>query len=77
LVAVAYRRRRGSSQRAPHLPQVNDCCQRDGIDCLNPQPLHVSKMISAQQDMQWYFTASSPTGDGIRQSGQVKYATTG
>ena len=69
---VEYRRRRGSSHRAPHFPQVKDCCHRDGIDCLKPHPPHVSKMISAQQDMHWYFTASSPTGDGILQSGQVK-----
>ena len=69
---VEYRRVRGKRHRFPHFPQVNECCQRDGIDCFQPQSAHVSKMISAQQDMQWYFTASSPTGLGIMQSGQVK-----
>jgi hypothetical protein len=71
-VDVEYRRRRGNMHRAPHFPQVKDCCQREGIDCLYPQSPQVSKMISAKQDMQWYFTASSPTGLGILQSGQVK-----
>jgi hypothetical protein len=47
-------------------------CHREGIDCLYPQSAHVSKMISAKQDMHAYFTASSPTGLGIMQSGQVR-----
>jgi hypothetical protein len=42
------------------------------MDCRHPQSPQVSKMISAQQDMQLNFTASSPTGLGIMQSGQVK-----
>ena len=69
---VEYMRRRGSSQRTPHFPQVNAPCQRDGIDCFHPHSGQVSKTISVKQDMQAYFTASSPTGLGIMQSGQVR-----
>jgi hypothetical protein len=58
--------------RAPHFPHVYDCCQREGMDWRYPQSPQVSKMISAQQDMQLNFTASSPTGLGIMQSGQVR-----
>jgi hypothetical protein len=42
------------------------------MDCRHPQSPQVSKTISAQHDMQLNFTASSPTGLGIMQSGQVK-----
>ena len=72
LVDVEYRRRRGRRHCAPHFPQEYDCCHREGIDCLKPQSPQVSKMISAKQDIQLYLTASSPTGLGIMQSGQVK-----
>jgi len=55
-----------------HFAHVNAVCQRDGIDCRNPHSEQVSNTISTQQDMQRNFTASSPTGLGIMQSGQVR-----
>ena len=60
------------SHFALHFAQVKAVCQREGIDCRNPHSAHVSNTISTQHDMHRNLTASSPTGLGIMQSGQVR-----
>src|SRR5687767_10392081 len=53
---------------------VNAPNQREGIAWSYSQRWHWQKMISAAQEKQRYEIALSSTGDGIRQSGQVRYA---
>jgi hypothetical protein len=53
---------------------VNAPNQREGIAWSYSQRWHWQKMISAAQEKQRYEIALSSTGEGIRQSGQVRYA---
>jgi hypothetical protein len=71
-VDVLYVRARGIGTRPPHLPHVKAVCHRRGIDCWYPQSLQVSNTSSAKHEKHVAFTASSATGFGIMQSGQVR-----
>src|SRR5687767_5282201 len=57
-----------------HLPHVKAPNQREGIACGYSHLWHASNLISAAHEKQRYEIAPSSTGEGIRQSGQVRYA---
>jgi hypothetical protein len=55
-------------------PHVNAPNQRDGMAWGYSHLWHASNLISAAQEKQRYEIAPSSTGEGIRQSGHVRYA---
>jgi hypothetical protein len=53
-------------------PHVNAPNQREGIAWSYSQRWHLQKMISDAHEKHRYEMALSSTGEGIRQSGQVR-----